>query len=446
MKYRVLVFIFFIVFCTLFILRLKSEEDHEIKPKKNYYFSGRISQVKKLSDNNTSFKLGKFNIFLSGVDEFPHLQRGDLTLLFGAPEIKVINSFHREFWLINPEIKQIETVALSPVKLDSIFYLFLNRVDDLRIRMEKIIFQALPVKEAGLLAGIVLGSQENLPPNFYQSLKLSGTLHIVVASGMNVTIIGKIVLDIFVRRFKRTQAIFVTLFCILIYTFLAGAEPPIVRAAIMGSVAFTAQVFGRQYWAAWSLLLTLAVMLLGSPTLLFEIGFQLSAVATAGLLFVSPEISKVLTSLISRVEKLSLTLAKIIYLFRLDLTETLAAQLAVMPLLLVHFGQFNFLAFLPNVLIATLVPILMRLGGILIGIGFISQTLTQLMALIVWVPLKYTVLVIEFFGKVSWLNLEWQWPWWLALVYWLGLFSLLKDQKARASQESAGKTLRNNYG
>ncbi len=226
------------------------------------------------------------------------------------------------------------------------------------------------------------------------------------------------VLDIFLKRFRRGTAVLASLLCILIYTFLAGGEAPIVRAAIMGSLAFSAQVFGRQYWAGWALFLTLSLMLLISPDLLFQVGFQLSAAATAGLIFLSPQVNRLFKS-------------RFLGLVEADLTETVSAQVAVMPLLLAHFGQFNFLSFFPNVLVAALVPLLMRLGGILLIAGLVSQTLAQVIALLVCVLLRYMVLVIEFFGQMSWLILEWTWPWWLVFGYWTGLALLFCKKKQK---------------
>lgn len=420
----------FVIFISTYLLRLQVTQKNEVKANKNYLIQGKISSIKKISDKSSLVKIGSIKAFLTDTAKFPHFKRGDLFLLNGRLEKRVINHFYQELWLINPEIKEILPLESTRISLGSIYFHFLNQIDFFRVRLEKIFLRTLPVREASLLSGIVLGSQGSLPPSFYEALRKSGTLHIVVASGMNVTILGKVVLDIFLKRFKRNLAIFVSLFCILIYTFLAGGEPPIVRAAIMGSVAFSAQVFGRQYWAGWALFLALGLMLLISPSLLFQASFQLSASATAGLVFLSSFVKE----LIGMVKAKITGLGRLVSLIESDITETVSAQIAVMPLLLVHFGQFNFLSVLPNVLVAALIPILMRLGGLLLAVGLIFQPLANAAAWVVWVPLKYMVLVVEFFGNLSWLTIELSWPWWLVLVYWGGLAFLLKEKKIKTDE------------
>ena len=422
-------FIFiFVIFCIVYLIRLQAILKTEINTKKNYLIRGKISSINQVSDNKWRLKVGSFWI---QTQKLPYLHIGDDIEAVGSPEKQVINKFYHQFWLINPKIRQVTTDKTTDFTINAYYLSFLRLITDFRKTLEKIYLRILPDTEASLLAGIVLGSQQQLSPHFYEALRQSGTLHIVVASGMNVTILGKVVLDLLIKRFKRGVAIFVSIFSILIYTFLAGAEAPIVRAAIMGSVAFSTQVFGRQYWAGWALFLALGTMLLVSPELLFQIGFQLSALATTGLLFISPQVGEWLENIRNNPliqGKSSFFPIKIILaFFQSDLTETIAAQIAVLPLLLVHFGQFNFFSAIPNMLVGILIPILMRFGGVLLVVGMVSKTLAQALAWLVWVPLKYMVLVIEFFGQIDWFTLEWVWPWWLAGVYWGGLWFFFRN-------------------
>lgn len=329
--------------------------------------------------------------------------------------------------MINLEIEQIKPLSFSSALLAANSWLFLRLIADFRSLLEGIGSRLLPEPQSALLLGIVLGSQQQVSSEFYEALRQSGTLHIIVASGMNVTILGKVVLSLMLKRFRRGWAVSVSLVCILIYTFLAGSEPPIVRAAIMGSVAFTAQVFGRQYWAGWALFLAAAGMVLLSPGQLFQIGFQLSLSATAGLLFVSPWLLIQIEKIIGRFQTGAPLLARVSNLIKTDLVETTSAQLAVFPLLMTYFGQFNLLAVIPNILVGFLVPVLMRWGGGLFFVGLIWEQLARLAALIVWVPLTYMAGVIELFGRLDWFIIQGEWPWWAVGGYWVGLVVLIRS-------------------
>jgi competence protein ComEC len=159
-------------------------------------------------------------------------------------------------------------------------------------------------------------------------------------------------------------------------------------------------------------------MLLISPEQLFQIGFQLSVVATAGLLFVSPWLTGRIEAVVSQLRLGIPLLSKALNLIKTDLVETTSAQVAVLPLLMAYFGQFNLLAIVPNILIGFLVPIVMRWGGVLLVVGLIWEQLAQLVAWVVWVPLAYMTQIIRIFGQINWFTIRGEWAWWIVLAYW----------------------------
>jgi len=420
----------FVIFCIFYWLRLKTISQTEVIPKRSYIIQGRVAFIKQVSDNKWQLKIGQFWV---EIDQFPQFRLGDSIQAIGSIEKRVINNFYSQFWLINSKVKLLTPTQSPKTWLINVFFLFQEKTGEFRNYLEQVSQRLLPHKESALLSGIVLGSQRQLPFDFWQSLKQSGTIHIIVASGMNVTIVAKVILDLSLKKLRRSLAIFVSLFAILIYVFLAGNEPPIVRAGLMGGSAFMAQVYGRQYGAGWALFSVSGLMLLVSPELLFQVGFQLSVVATAGLIFLSPMIGEIVEKIgVGKVEAIALErpgLSSALVFFRANLIETLAAQIMVLPLLLFHFGQFNLLTIIPNLLIAPLIAILMQLGGLLLLAGSLSLFLGQILAWVVWVPLRYMILVIEFFGQIKWLTLIWQWPWWLTIWWWIGLFFLVLTRK-----------------
>jgi predicted membrane metal-binding protein len=109
--------------------------------------------------------------------------------------------------------------------------------------------KTLPQPHSALVAGMTLGSKADISSNFWTVLKNSGTAHVVVASRMNVTLVASFLIGFLVLILPRRRAIIFALAGIWIYAILSGFEAPIVRAAIMGSFAFTAQGLGRLYGA-----------------------------------------------------------------------------------------------------------------------------------------------------------------------------------------------------
>lgn len=219
--------------------------------------------------------------------------------------------------------------------------------------------RALPKDHAALVAGMTIGSKKLLSQDFYEKLKSSGTVHVVVASGMNVALVGGFLVGIFVKFFKRTKALIFSLVGIWTYAVISGFDAPIIRAAIMGSIAFSAQEAGRVYYAWHSLFLSAFLMLIIWPSWLMDVGFLLSFFATAGLLVLQKPIHR--------------RISFVPTFFREDLSTTLAAQIAVSPILFFVFGRVNMLSPLANLFILWTVPaitVLGMVGGLLSLISF----------------------------------------------------------------------------
>lgn len=255
----------------------------------------------------------------------------------------------------------------------------------LRRRIEGIFRRVLPEPQASLLSGIVLGSKAGMPGEFYQSLRDSGTLHIVVASGMNVTIIAATLIDFFILFFSRRLAIGFAFVGIWFYVLLAGAEAPVLRAGVMGTLAFLAQGLGREADAWRGLTLAAALMLFLNPLSLFDLGFQLSFVSTGGILFFGPKISRILV----KVPKQLAT----------DFSQTLGAQMATFPLIFITFGDYSPFSLPANLAIVFMIPWIMRLGGIAAILGLIFLPLGYLFGWLVFIPLTYFVNVVSFFSR-----------------------------------------------
>lgn len=162
----------------------------------------------------------------------------------------------------------------------------------LRERLVAVGQRLLPEPEAGLVLGVVLGYKASLASYFYKQLINSGTIHIVVASGYNVMVVGSFALALFLLLFKRWLATVFSILFMILYAVLAGGEPPVIRAAIMGSVGLTGLVLGRQSRVIWTLFLTLFVMLVYDPILIESISFQLSAAAAFGIFWLKPRMER----------------------------------------------------------------------------------------------------------------------------------------------------------
>ncbi len=238
-----------------------------------------------------------------------------------------------------------------------------------------IINQVLPEPHAGLLAGLLFGTKASLPPALYDALVKSGTLHIVALSGMNISILGRMVTDSLVWLVGKRIASLLTLFLIVWFVWFVGPSASIVRAAIMGSISILAVLFGRQYWAILSWILAVVSMILLNFSWLFELSFQLSALATLGIILFGGKEKRFLVS---------------------ELRLTLAAQSLTIPLILLHFHRISLISPLANLAIGWSIPILTGLGWITVITGWLWLPLGRIVAWFDWVLLEYLVRIVQF--------------------------------------------------
>lgn len=244
--------------------------------------------------------------------------------------------------------------------------------------------KALPEPHSSLISGLTLGSKEGLPGDFWEALKKTGTAHVVVASGMNVTLVSGFLINFLVLFFRRRKAIPIALAGIWGYSLISGFDAPIIRAAIMGSIGFVAQSLGRLYDAWRGIFLAVLGMLIIKPTWIFDLGFTLSFVATASLMLFERKIRK-------RVSKIPI-------IFREGLSTSLAAQIGVAPILFVTFGQFNLLSPIINALVLwTVAPITIigMIGGIL---SLLSIYLGRLIIYLAFPLTSWFVGVVQLFS------------------------------------------------
>lgn len=284
------------------------------------------------------------------------------------------------------------------------------------IRQNIITFFAktLPPTPSSLLLGIVFGIREGMPEEFMDSLRISGVMHVIAASGMNVTMVGGFLITVFSAVFRRRMALVASIFGLLFYSVLSGLQPSILRATIMGILAFSAQILGRQSLPFYSLLLAAYSMLFISPNTLFDIGFQLSFLSTFGILYLKPLFGK---SFIVD-----------------DISTTFSAQIMTLPILLSNFGSYSLLSVLVNALVLWTVPFLMILGALGAIFGMLAGLVGQLFLYLSFPLLLYFEKVVDFFAKLGGLINIASLPWQIVFGYYTIIFAAVIFFRKRLKQ------------
>jgi competence protein ComEC len=271
----------------------------------------------------------------------------------------------------------------------------------LRNQLATLIEQALPQPEAALLIGIFLGLRTPALNLLTVAFKVTGTTHLLVSSGSNVTIIsglvyrytqyllpkhtGPFVLTPLRKSWPDWTRTMLLLFSIALYTVLSGAGPASLRAGIMGGLLVIAPRLGRRYSVYTGIAGAAIVMSCMDPFLLWDVGFQLSFLATLGIIFLTPYLQRLMQP-IARLPAGSLIV---------EMTAvTLAAQIATLPILAVAFQQISLIAPIANLLVAPLPGPLMLLGLVISVTGLVFHEISLLCGWIAWPLLCYMKTII----------------------------------------------------
>ncbi|MFN8442701.1 MAG: DNA internalization-related competence protein ComEC/Rec2 [Caldilineaceae bacterium] len=265
-----------------------------------------------------------------------------------------------------------------------------------RSRGEALLNRLLPEPYAALANGMLLGIDAGIPDELYDKFNATGSSHVIVISGSNVALISMVFLALGKRIFGKRHAIWATLIAIAAYSLLVGGDPAVLRASLMGGLVVVASTLGRRSTALVSLATACWVMTLVNPLTVWDVGFQLSSSATAGLILFTPSVEGFFARLFrskstteqqpseARPEKLQEEQPKsflvrikdfFVGLFSEALIATLAANISTLPMVVYYFGRLSIVSILTNLLVVPVQPPILFAGsaGVLIGVaGFES--------------------------------------------------------------------------
>ncbi|MEK7554232.1 MAG: ComEC/Rec2 family competence protein [Patescibacteria group bacterium] len=280
--------------------------------------------------------------------------------------------------------------------------------------------RALPEPSSALAGGIVIGGKTGLGTDLHNAFIRSGLVQIIVLSGYNVMIVAEWVMAFFsLWRIPRRLQFFAGGVGLLFFVGVAGISATAVRAAIMAVIALYARATGKSYAASRALLFTVLVMLLWNPLyLVFDPGFGLSVVATAGIIWLAPIIERGLSRFqrVSQVQRhpvapsgatgLSETLSENVAgrafgFWTNAVATTLAAQISVLPLLLYNMGLFSLVALPANLLVNAFIPLAMAAAAIAGVVGMVLGSVLPVVTTVVGIPAHILMSYIIFVAQKS---------------------------------------------
>nr|WP_044200409.1 ComEC/Rec2 family competence protein [Oscillochloris trichoides] len=275
------------------------------------------------------------------------------------------------------------------------------------------LLRLVPEPQAGLAIGILLGIQAGIPDAVADAFSITGTSHILVVSGWNFTLVATLLAGLSQRmRIGRWPAFWLTLAIMWVYAIFTGGSAAVLRAATMASLMILARASERQS-EPWHLLLAACWLISAAdPHSLWDMGFQLSALATASLFAFGRPVE---TWLKARPPFAWAWMAP----FTEALTATLAAQVLTLPLILYAFGNLSIIAPLANILIVPVIPYAMLFGTLALLGGVIWLPLGQLLGGLLWLPLTWIATGVHLLAQPRWAAVAIPaFPLWILLGYY----------------------------
>ena len=359
----------------------------------------------------------------------PFLRYGDTLRLSGSLEQpQPIGDFDYAAWLESQRIagvmwaRSIEPISTGDGSKPAAA---LHRV---RTAMASAIGKGIPAPQSGLVQALLLGIRTELPYEVKESFRNAGMSHLLAISGLHVGVVMALTLAAASAAVGRNHplAVAVSLLVVWAYAVLSGLDPPVVRAAIMGSLFLGQGLLGRGMRGLTALLLTAALMLVVDPSLLSGLSFQLSFTAMAGVILALPLIAALTAAASAPLSASGSWLARWsqygLSLLIASVVVSTTTTLATLPLVAWHFGEIPLMSVPATVLAMPAMPAAL-LGAMATALaGLLAAPLAVALGTLAWAPLAWLAWVADamppLLASAPWLTPE-------VMAVWLGSLGLL---------------------
>ena len=264
---------------------------------------------------------------------------------------------------------------------------FIRAAQVFRAFVGRSIARLFPAREAGLLLGLALGDASQLDAGMMRDFQASGLGHLLVVSGENVAMVLAPILGLAsLLRLTRWPRFGLGAGTVAFFVVMTGAEPSVMRAGVMATIALVGVLIGRPRATGSILAAAVLVLAIWDPWLVWSIGFQLSVTATAGMVALASPIGERLRRFVPAPVALAAG-------------TTLAAQLGVTPLLLFHFHEVPGVTIIANLMAFPAVSPALLLGLVAAALGLVSVTAGHLIAALALIPMRYLEWVADRLAK-----------------------------------------------
>jgi competence protein ComEC len=311
-----------------------------------------------------------------------------------------------------------------------------TKLEEYRSYLRTSILETSTVPEGSILQALILGEKRGIPDDIREKFNRAGISHILAISGLHIGIIATLFFflaaglmkssEYLLLRFsiRKTSALFVVI-PIIGYAFISGLGISTIRATIM-ILSFLAALFlGRERDLLNTLAFAALIILIFSPSSLFDISFQLSFTAVAAILVITPTLSRLLSR---KSEGPPSPFRKIFSSFWLFLAVSISAIAGTAPLIAFYFNRISTVTLISNILIIPLIGFLVLPAGIVfILLAPLSTVAATFMIKIASFFVGISLSIIDFLASLSIASFSVTTPTMIEIVvYYLFVITIIK--------------------
>ena len=333
----------------------------------------------------------------------PHIRYGDRLRLTGRLELPSDEGTfdYREYLarqgigatMAFPEVSLLSEGHGSPV---------LSAVYRLRNSLARSLTRSLAEPQASLAQTLLLGKRGDIPEEVTQAFRDTGTSHLLAISGLHVGVVLALLLPFSVALLGRRRNLYLLLPLVILwlYAALSGFSPSVERAVIMASIYLLALALGRQRNSLPALAFAAALMVALDPNALYDISFQLSFTAVAGIILLAPTLQRVLATPLGEGDINGGWKRGVWLWLVIPAAVSMAAILATLPLLAFNFHRISLLSLPATLLALPMLPLALATSLATALVGLVSTPLGQGVGIVAWLPLSYILGIVEGLARI----------------------------------------------
>ena len=292
-------------------------------------------------------------------------------------------------------IKADNVEVLANNNNNSIFT-FANNIN---LKIKENINKLIPEKYGAIFTGLILGETSKVEEEVNDNFKIANISHVLAISGMHITYIVMGIELLLKREIGKRKTRIITIIVLVIYMFITGFSPSVVRASLMGIIMLISKLIHRKNDIWTSISLSLLILLIYNSFLILNVGLQLSYLGTIGIVCFNKNVYNFLRKLKIRNRKIKYRINRKFILFidkiKEILSVTLSAQIVILPILLFNFNILGIYFFISNILVSVIIGPIIIVGFVCILISFISIEIAKILSIFMSVGIQILISISE---------------------------------------------------